>query len=322
MPVSTSVAQGALFGAFIGDAAGATLDFLTHKPSVFEVKAAMKMVGGGIWRLAPGQITDDGELAMALLNGLTERQGFDVEKVAQNYFEWLKSPPFDLDKALSTAFSAGHTASKNNIAQKMQETAGHHNQWLKSNGSLMRCTPLAIWSTRLSQSQAIKAAQSDAQLSHPNPTCTHATAAYVLAIRHLCLNPKDSEGAFEVAHQYLKAQPSAAEVLNWMNAAAQNIKTPYVPDPTAIRIAFTHAFRQLKLKTSYEDAIRETLMGGGDCDSNACIVGGLIGAAQGIESIPPHMVQAIVDCDTSYGIPRPVQYHTRNLAHKINRLLA
>ena len=70
------------------------------------------MVGGGIWRLAPGQITDDSELAMCLLNSLTDQSAFDSEIVAQHYFEWLKSPPFDISKSLSTAFSAGHKASK------------------------------------------------------------------------------------------------------------------------------------------------------------------------------------------------------------------
>ena len=36
----------------------------------------------------------------------------------------------------------------------------------------------------------------------------------------------------------------------------------------------------------YEEALRETIRLGGDTDTNACIVGGLVGAFVGIKSIP------------------------------------
>ena len=44
-----SFARGALLGAFIGDAAGATLEFLGRIPTGDEVDNAMAMVGGGVW---------------------------------------------------------------------------------------------------------------------------------------------------------------------------------------------------------------------------------------------------------------------------------
>ncbi|NER95278.1 MAG: ADP-ribosylglycohydrolase family protein, partial [Symploca sp. SIO1B1] len=48
-------------------------------------------------------------------------------------------------------------------------------------------------------------------------------------------------------------------------------------------------------------AIRETLTGGGDTDTNACIVGGLIGAAGGATAIPEAMQQSVLHCDTQRG---------------------
>ena len=47
-----------------------------------------------------------------------------------------------------------------------------------------------------------------------------------------------------------------------------------------------HAFRHLVAKTPYVEALRETLAGGGDTDTNACIVGGLIGALHGEAGVP------------------------------------
>ncbi len=63
-------AMGSLLGACIGDAAGATLEFLERKPTLKEVDHTMKMPGGGKLSVAPGQMTDDGELPLCLAQGL------------------------------------------------------------------------------------------------------------------------------------------------------------------------------------------------------------------------------------------------------------
>lgn len=51
-------------------------------------------------------------------------------------------------------------------------------------------------------------------------------------------------------------------------------------------IAFTYAFYFLNKAISYEEAIRETLYLNGDTDTNAAIVGGLLGAYHGYKAIP------------------------------------
>ena len=56
---------------------------------------------------------------------------------------------------------------------------------------------------------------------------------------------------------------------------------PIIPNTGFVRIAFTHAFRHLRAETAYAEALRERLAGGGDTDTNGCIVGGLLGALHG-----------------------------------------
>ncbi len=73
--------------------------------------------------------------------------------------------------------------------------------------------------------------------------------------------------------------------------------------------------------TNYVDAIRETLLGGGDTDTNACIVGGLIGAASGASNIPEDMKQAVLNCDTQLGQYRPPFLHTTQVPELTKRLL-
>ena len=79
-------AQGCLLGALIGDATGATLEFLGRKPTEDDLDQALTMTGGGVFRLAPGQITDDGELTLALAHALIDGNGsYDLDKVATRY---------------------------------------------------------------------------------------------------------------------------------------------------------------------------------------------------------------------------------------------
>ena len=69
---------------------------------------------------------------------------------------------------------------------------------------------------------------------------------------------------------------------------SENIYKEVPPQPNSIghlRIAFVWSFFYLKNGWKYEDALEDILLGGGDTDTNAAIVGGLLGAAQGYQAI-------------------------------------
>ena len=73
------------------------------------------MDGGGPFKLAAGQITDDSELAMMMMHGLLDEsfpKGMEKEEdrnylvldnIALFYSKWMCSPPFDIGK---TTFKA------------------------------------------------------------------------------------------------------------------------------------------------------------------------------------------------------------------------
>jgi ADP-ribosylglycohydrolase len=88
-------AHGCLLGACAGDAAGGTLEF-QGLPTPDDVERAMAMSGGGFLRLAPGQITDDDELALSLADALSRSRSFDIETIARSYARWVDSDPFDM----------------------------------------------------------------------------------------------------------------------------------------------------------------------------------------------------------------------------------
>ena len=77
-----NLAQGCLLGALVGDAAGSRLEFLGRIPTQADVGEALVMKGGGVFGLAPGQITDDGEMTLSLARALVGSTVFPREKVA------------------------------------------------------------------------------------------------------------------------------------------------------------------------------------------------------------------------------------------------
>lgn len=284
--------MGPVLGALIGDAAGATLEFLGRQPTAEEVEQALGMCGGGIWDTAPGQVTDDGEMTLALLQALAGQPRYDVNRAAQAYRRWYLSEPFDIGNATTNALEEGDPDSPK-LAELVARRALMFNSASKANGSLMRATPLGVWSARVTLEEAVDAARADARLTHPNPSCQWSTAAYVVAIRHLVLNADDHRGAFAAARSILPPG-EGDEVRRWLDDAAAGRLPPFHPQAGFVMIAFTHAFHHLLQRTPHVQALRETLGGGGDTDTNACIVGGLLGALWGESGLSGEMTQTVV----------------------------
>ncbi|MDO8905966.1 ADP-ribosylglycohydrolase family protein [Hydrogenophaga sp.] len=320
MKKMVKLAQGCLLGALVGDAAGARLEFLGRKPTEAELTDALAMKGGGVLRVAPGQVTDDGELTLALARALEGAPEYPREKVATNYRAWVTSRPFDMGMATRAALG-GSCLMAGRLADGMSRSAAAHNMPSKANGALMRASALGIWATRLSAEQAARAAREDACLTHPNPSCQWANAAYVVAIRHLLLSLGDAAGALQVARQTLQAGTDSEEVQSWLDDAEQGQLPPAYPQAGFVRIAFSHAFHHLLGGSSYHQALHQVLSCGGDTDTNACIVGGLVGARVGIDGIPETMVRAVVQCDTAKGRPRPDWLCARDALEVAARLL-
>jgi len=327
LPTREDAALGAVLGALVGDAAGAVLEFLGRPVEEADVAHAMTLPGGGTWSVAPGQVTDDGELTMSLLTALATRPDDPTESAARRYAAWVASDPFDI--GATTAASLGclrdperaKRAEREGAAAVMTATARERCMGSKANGSLMRATPLAVWGANRDSETVVLATMRDVRLSHPNEACVGASVAYVLAIRHLVSEPGDVEGAIAHARAALQSDHFTEPRL-WLEEAIDGVAVPFTPQDGFVRIAFTHAFRHLVLGTRYEDALRAVLGGGGDTDTNACIVGGLVGARWGMGAIPGHMTEKVLGSDHHAGSnPRPAELHPCAAPDFVRRLL-
>lgn len=326
MDPKEDVALGAVIGALVGDAAGAVLEFLGREIAEADVAQAMTMPGGGTWEVAPGQVTDDGELTMSLLRGLCDAPDDPTAAVAARYAAWVASDPFDIGATTSASlgclrdpgFAAVAKAEGAHVA--MARAARERCMRSKANGSLMRATPLAVWGASRDVDRVVAVTRADAELSHPNPACVVSAIAYVRAIRRLVLSPGDVPAAIAEARD---AATADEEVRGWLEDAVDRaVIVPFSPMDGFVKIGFSHAFRHLAHGTAYEPALRETLLGGGDTDTNACIVGGLLGARFGVSAIPSPLREAVLGADLRRGKnPRPDDLHPRDVPSLVARLL-
>ena len=301
-------AAGAVYGALIGDAAGGVLEFLGRQPTKSEALKALDMPGGGVFDLAPGQFTDDGEMTVTLLAALASTSGiFDEDQVAKGYCDWARSDPFDIGIATRSALR-GIDSPQNSetMVEGIRRRARDNNLKSKANGSLMRATPLGIAACRCTLDETIFISRRDAEFTHPNDACVASTTAYVLALRHLILSPKDNVGAIDAARSYLSGHNS--EVMQWLQDAEAGDLPAATPQAGFVRYGFTYAFHFLYHGFGFKKALIETLAMGGDTDTNACIVGGLLGAYHGLEGLPKGPLAKLFDCDTQKGQPRPEAY--------------
>lgn len=308
-----------ILGALVGDAAGAVLEF-KDEISTEDVEAALHMPGGGTWRVGPGQITDDGELTLALWNVLKEHDAHDgvpLSEMMGAYAEWYASFPFDIGRTCGFAFEALYNAREeaNGFdADAHAKFVNKINAKSEANGALMRATPIASWVAPYADLSAEYAAQiaiEDAKLSHPNLVCQEANAVYVYTIV-LLLRGASPHEAWQKTLEFADAHVESETIKQWLKDSSSlriddmkcNVNMGHV------KHAFTLAYYFLQNPhISYTDALRMTLQKGGDTDTNAAIVGGLVAS---YNPIPDFMARPVLTFDcTQMGRKRPAVYSAK-----------
>ena len=117
-----------------------------------------------------------------------------------------------------------------------------------------------------------------------------------------------------------------ARCIRTTTACTHNLqpKTAEIAGSPKDRVRVLAACRHLRLQSSFIDAISSILSMGGDTDTNAAIVGGMVGALQGADGIPDSMkTPVLARGNDSPGIPRPAFLTTKALptiCHHLHRL--
>lgn len=311
-------AFGCMLGLMCGDAAGATLEFYRGKITEDIVKNAMTMPGGGQLRVGKGQVTDDSELALSLAFALFDKHpkhGFPLEDVATMYSKWYMSRPFDMGSTCARSFSSKLTSTGSLASMMMRQAT--QSMVSEANGALMRIAPLAIWCMGEPDNVISQYAKLDALLSHPNQVCQECNAVYCIAIAYLLKNAGDNQGAIHHIDDYVHNHVQCQTVKQWYFQDSLDIDSLDANTHIGhVRWGFTLAMHFLRTGESYESAIYKTLMKGGDTDTNAAIVGAIIGALHGADAIPLDMKVPVLNFDATNpkeGYARPAMYSVHNV---------
>jgi ADP-ribosyl-[dinitrogen reductase] hydrolase len=300
-------AHACLAALFIGDNLGALVEFQTaSRIAKHHSPATLRLADGGTWNLIAGQPTDDGELALALARSLVGAGQYDPEAAAQAYVAWLDSKPFDLGDTTRMALSGPRRFPAISIAQACSQSASRDSQ---ANGALMRVAPIGVAAAGDPQLAARWAAQ-DAAITHPHPVCVQANAAYAAAIATGVSGGSAGE-MIAGALQVLSEDEAGATVRQCITSACSGeLPVDYQHHMGWVLIALQNAFYHLAAGNDVNSAMVATVLRGGDTDTNACITGALLGAAQGITALNTQHVLLIASCRAHPGTrcPRPAEY--------------
>lgn len=279
-------AQGSLLGQLIGDALGSQVEFLT--PTEIRrryPKGVRDLKDGGTWNTIAGQPTDDSEMALALVRQLLAGGAYDAKLAFAAYQDWLASAPFDCGGSIRSAL------------------LGRPNADSQANGALMRASPLGIFGATQPKHLVAEWALADAALTHPHPVCLDANRIYVtvLSVAIEGATPRD---VYDAALSSCREWGVHECVVGALREAASSPPADYTTQQGWVLIALQNAFYQLLNAPTPEEAIIDTVMRGGDTDTNAAIAGALVGAVHGIGRLPTRWVDTVLECKPERGAPR------------------
>lgn len=290
--------HGCMWGLMCGDAIGAPVEFHTPQDVAARHPGGVKGIvecWGGFTHWAPGQITDDSEMAVCLLQSLVDEGRYDAAAARRNYVEWVKSGPADCGCTIGRALASGV-----------------FNPASEANGALMRIAPLAMFAAVHPELDWRAAARADAALTHLHPKCADANTAFVGALLD-ALRGMPRQDVYARALESAKANPALHACLAQAAVAMPGV----YPNVGWVEIAFAMAFHQLLHARDYASGILSVVNKVGDADTNTAISGALLGAFFGVASIPAAWRETVLSCRPQ---SRPAKYHAAHAAALLERL--
>jgi len=257
-------ALGSYLGLAIGDALGATVEFMTAAEIAAVYGVHRDLTGGGWLHLKPGRVTDDTEMAMALGEAiLASPDGWDLRTVADAFVAWMQSRPPDI----------GHTCRRG--IRRYQQTGilvSSPSDDESGNGAAMRNLPVVL-STLWNPAAARERSLAQARITHHHPYSDAAVLALGDITRTWILGAELAAGirlahALVEAHPVFKFRPWPGRASGYVVDTVQTVLDAVINTDT------------------FEDCLVHAVNRGGDADTIGALAGQLAGALYGASAIP------------------------------------
>lgn len=275
-------ARGALLGLAVGDAVGTTVEFSPRG----SFAPLTDMVGGGPFRLEPGQFTDDTSMALCLAASLVDK-GFDLHDQITRYARWARDGYMSSN---GRCFDIGIAtrAALQRFARDGDPLAGSTDPRSAGNGCLMRLAPVPI-RFMLQPQLAVQYCQEQARTTHQAPECLAASSLFgEILVRALQGQDKNAVLAPPIWAGALPGKLQAIAQGQYRSKDRDAIRgTGYVVESLE---ATLWCFAQTD---NFRDCILMAANLGDDADTTAAQAGQLAGAFYGVGAIPAGWLQKL-----------------------------
>ncbi|GAB3842830.1 ADP-ribosylglycohydrolase family protein [Dactylosporangium cerinum] len=291
-------------GVHAGDALGAAVEFSSWASIRDRYPDGLRdIVGGGPFRWSPGDATDDTDLTRAVLLAHLSPGEDVVRAAADNMVAWLRGEwPGRQAGAEPRDIGGATRAGLVRYLQTGDPRASGAGVGQAGNGSLMRCIPTALAVT--DQSRRVQESMEISAITHDDPRCTVACAAYnEIAAALLAGVAPDAAVMVGQAAATRLSQPAVVEAIGYgrqlrpamLAVTGQTFLADdaagYVLDSLSLAVAAVLDARPLV------DVLVDIVRIGNDTDTNAAIAGGLLGVRDGASAIPTEWLSLLQFAD-------------------------
>lgn len=265
---------GFLLGLHAGDSLGSTLEFsLPNPPGQWQ----RDIIGGGTLGWKAGDATDDTDLMLAVLKSITTRQEFNIMQCKNLMINWYLQNPKDIGITTRTSITHLEAGLPPPRASQISE----------SNGSLMRCSPLALMNT--SYSELVYTIQTQAALTHGAKIVWLCDELLIQSLQMLVKGCSKSELKASALEWSATNFPVFHKILNIVST----IEWKDLPTSGHCIETLLAAFWALEHSSSFEEALIKIVNRGNDSDTTGAVAGALCGSYYGASQIPKRWLDTL-----------------------------
>ena len=266
-------ALGAMLGLAVGDALGSTLEFSARDTQ----PVVRDLVGGGPFRLQPGEWTDDTSMALCLADSLIAHSGLDTDDLIARFLRWYRQGE---NSVTGRCFDIGRTTRA--ALERYERTGrtaadGPHDSKQAGNGTLMRLAPVALFAAS-NAAMAGYLAERQSRTTHP-AHIAHEACRFLATLLVEAINGASREEVLASRYWMGGLAPIAAG--EWKAKRRDEIVSSGYALAT-----LEAALWCVERTTSFEGALVLAVNLADDADTVGAVTGQLAGALYGRDGIP------------------------------------
>ena len=273
---------GAFLGLAVGDALGTTIEFSRRD----SYEPVVDMIGGGPFRLKPGEWTDDTSMALCLADCLVANGGeIAPHDLADRFLRWWKKGE---NSVTGRCFDIGN-ATRGALADYAQTgvPAGSRDPTTAGNGGIMRLAPAAL-AAGLDVDRAVALSRAQSEVTHAALECLDAAEclARVLVAGFGGAGHAALDAGAEAPFRARKVAAMARG--GWRGKARAEIRsTGYVVD------TLEAALWAVGTSSGFDEAVLKAVNLGDDADTVGAVTGQIAGAIWGASAIPTRWLDTL-----------------------------